>query len=175
MFFQLLAELEEPLLSRLDKGGVVFLAGNGGSACDVEEFLGNEDNALLPLTALLSDGSYLSCVANDYGYEQVFARAVEVMDPHKDVLVALSTSGNSPNILRALEFAGSRGILSIAMGGQKESGGLVGGRSSTLPHTFPSVRHLAVAGAATNRIQELHHLVLATFAQYLGEVLPKQE
>jgi D-sedoheptulose 7-phosphate isomerase len=105
-------------------GGKVMLAGNGGSAGDAQHIAGeflsrlNFDRAPLPAIALTTDASVLTAVGNDYGFERVFERQVRGIGRSGDVLVAISTSGRSPNILRALEAARSRDIVTVGFAGR---------------------------------------------------------
>jgi D-sedoheptulose 7-phosphate isomerase len=105
-------------------GGKVMLAGNGGSAGDAQHIAGeflsrlNFDRAPLPAIALTTDTSVLTAVGNDYGFERVFERQVLGIGKSGDVLIAISTSGRSPNILRALEAARSRDIATVGLAGR---------------------------------------------------------
>ncbi len=104
-------------------GGKLLLAGNGGSAGDAQhiaaEFTGRMlyDRPPLPAIALTTDSSALTAIGNDYGYDQVFARQVDALAQRGDVLLAFSTSGGSPNILRALAAARARGMVLIGFTG----------------------------------------------------------
>jgi len=134
----------------LNKGKVLF-CGNGGSAADAQhlaaEFSGRfyYDRDPLDAEALHVNTSYLTAVANDYSYDEVYSRLVKAKGSEGDVLVALSTSGNSPNILKAMETASSVGIKTIAFTG--ETGGKMKGVSDIL---------LNVPSMDTPRIQESH-------------------
>src|SRR5487761_1874872 len=107
----------------LKAGHKLMVAGNGGSAADaqhlVAEFVSRlvKDRPALRAIALTTDSSILTAVGNDYGYECVFARQIEALGQPGDVFLAISTSGNSPNILRALESAHSTGIVTIGLTG----------------------------------------------------------
>jgi len=111
----------------LSGGGKVLLCGNGGSAADAQHIAGElvgrfrRERAPFPAIALTTDTSVLTCVANDYGFEDVFARQVEALGREGDVLIAYSTSGNSRNVLRAIEKAKTIGMKIVGMTGQ--SGG----------------------------------------------------
>ncbi len=109
-------------------GNKVLSCGNGGSMCDAmhfaEELSGRFRGDRKPLPALaISDASYLSCVANDYGYEKVFSRYVEAFGREGDVLLAISTSGKSPNVVEAVKVAKSKGMKVIGLTGK--DGGLM--------------------------------------------------
>lgn len=143
----------------LAEGGKVLACGNGGSACDAmhfcEELTGRFRKDRRPLAAVsLTDAGHITCVANDYGYDEVFARGVAALGRSGDVLVALSTSGNSASVVRAVEAARSAGMSTIALLG-RDGGKLAG--ACDLEWIVPGVP----AGAPTaDRIQEIHMLVL---------------
>ncbi len=136
------------------KQGKVIIFGNGGSMCDAmhfaEELTGRfrQDRPALPAIAI-SDPSHLTCVGNDYGFEQIFARGVEAYATDGDVVIGISTSGNSPNIIKALETARDKGCSTVALLGR--DGGKLKGTCD---------RELIVAASTTDRIQEIHTLIL---------------
>ena len=139
----------------LKQGKKLLSCGNGGSMCDAmhfaEEWTGRfrGDRAALPAVAF-SDPSQLTCIANDFGYDQVFARYVEALGQEGDVLVALSTSGNSPNVLRAVEAAQERGLTTVGLLGK-------GGGELRAQVDIPIVVPRA---SSSDRIQEVHIKVL---------------
>ncbi len=146
------AEAAEATLAR---AGRLLACGNGGSMCDAmhfaEEWTGRfrRDRAALPAIAF-SDPSHLTCIANDFGYERVFARLVEAYGREGDLLVALSTSGESPNVIAACEEARLRGITVVGLLGKG------GGRMRALcdiPIVVPRA-------TTSDRIQEIHIKVL---------------
>ncbi|MFN9030638.1 MAG: D-sedoheptulose 7-phosphate isomerase [Betaproteobacteria bacterium] len=106
-------------------GGKVMFAGNGGSAADAQHLAGefvsrfNFDRPGIAGLALTTDTSVLTAIGNDYGYEQVFSRQVQALGRSGDVLVGITTSGKSPNILRALEQARESGVIRVGMTGAK--------------------------------------------------------
>lgn len=136
-------------------GGLLMSCGNGGSMCDAmhfaEEWTGRfrQDRSAIAAVAF-SDPSHLTCIANDFGYEEVFAREVEAYGKPGDVLVALSTSGNSPNILRACEVARERKVTTVGLLG-KGGGELLG--QVDIPIVVPHA-------TTSDRIQEIHIKVL---------------
>lgn len=142
------------LVGAFKAGGKVLIAGNGGSLCDAahfaEELTGRfrADRAPLPAIAI-ADAGHITCTANDYGFEQIFARSVEALGQRGDVLILLSTSGNSANCVKALEVASKKGLTTVGLLG-KGGGALRGGC------TFEVV----VEGETSDRIQELHMLIL---------------
>jgi D-sedoheptulose 7-phosphate isomerase len=122
-FIASIVDIAAAIERSLRAGGKVILAGNGGSAGDAQHIAGeflsrlNFDRAPLPAIALTTDTSVLTAVGNDYGYEKVFERQVLGIGRTGDVFVAISTSGRSPNILRALEAARSRHIVTVGFCG----------------------------------------------------------
>lgn len=146
------AELAHKTLAR---GGRLLACGNGGSMCDAmhfaEEWTGRFRSDRDPLPALaFSDPSHLSCIANDFGYEEVFARQVAAHGREGDLLVALSTSGNSPNVVRACREARSRGIAVVGLLGK--GGGEV--------RELCDVAIVVPQAQTSDRIQEVHIQVL---------------
>jgi D-sedoheptulose 7-phosphate isomerase len=121
----------ELMLATLRRGGRLLICGNGGSAAEAAHFATElvgryaKDRRSLPAVALSSDGSLLSCIGNDYGYEQVFARQIGGLASSGDLVVVFTSSGNSANIVAALQAARSRGLDSVAFlgrGGGKATG-----------------------------------------------------
>ncbi|MCB5285998.1 MAG: D-sedoheptulose 7-phosphate isomerase [Candidatus Cloacimonetes bacterium] len=147
------------------RGGKVIAFGNGGSMCDAmhfaEELTGRfrRDRKALPAIAL-SDPSHLTCVGNDYGFEQVFARGVEAYAAAGDVVLGLSTSGNSPNVIRGLATARELGCHTIALLG-KDGGQLAG----------TCELQIIVPGEHSDRIQELHTLILHIIIECVERLL----
>lgn len=141
----------------LDQQGKILSCGNGGSFCDsmhfAEELTGRFRNDRPALAALaLADGAHLSCVANDYGYEAVFARAIEAYGRPGDVLLAISTSGNSPNVVNAVKKAQEKQLKTVGLLGKN------GGVLASLVD-IPII----VRTSATERIQELHIKIIHIF------------
>ncbi|MBM3214415.1 SIS domain-containing protein, partial [Candidatus Poribacteria bacterium] len=112
------------LIESYASGGKTVFLGNGGSAADAQHLAGElvgrflRERRALPAIALTANSSTVTAIANDYGYDDVFARQVEAWVEARDVLVAISTSGNSPNVLRAVEAARARGARAIGMTGR---------------------------------------------------------
>ena len=149
------ARAGEALADRLAAGGKVISCGNGGSMSDAmhfaEELTGRYRDDRPPIAAMaVSDPGHLSCTANDYGYEQVFARYVEAHARPGDALVAISTSGRSPNVLRAAEAARARDTLVVALTGRPGSG----------LADLADIEVCTPAGRYADRVQELHITVL---------------
>ena len=120
---QKISDAIEILSTSLSQGGKVISCGNGGSMCDAmhfaEELSGRFRNDRRGLAALsISDPSHISCVANDYGYEYVFSRYIEAVGKKGDVLLGISTSGNSKNVIKAVKTAKEKGIKTIVLTGK---------------------------------------------------------
>ena len=120
---QLIQDAGNLMVSAINSGGKIISCGNGGSMCDAmhfaEELSGRYRDDRKALAAIsISDPSHISCVANDYGFEFVFSRFVEAVGNKGDVLLAISTSGNSANVLRAIEAARSKGMKIVALTGK---------------------------------------------------------
>lgn len=154
----LMAEFDravKEVIKRYKDGGRIYIAGNGGSAADAQhlaaEFVSKlaRDRAPLAAEALTVDSSILTAIGNDYGYEMVFSRQIEGKMTSKDIFLGITTSGQSPNILRALETCRKLGIPSILFCGRD------GGPAKPLADYC-----LIAPGNMTSTIQELH-LVLA--------------
>ncbi|EOX3350563.1 D-sedoheptulose 7-phosphate isomerase [Vibrio cholerae] len=144
------------------QGGKVLSCGNGGSHCDAmhfaEELTGRyrENRPGYPGIAI-SDPSHLSCVSNDFGYDYVFSRYVEAVGAKGDVLFGLSTSGNSGNILKAIEAAKTKGMKTIALTGKD------GGKMAGLADVEIRVPHFGYA----DRIQEVHIKIIHIIIQLI--------
>jgi D-sedoheptulose 7-phosphate isomerase len=154
-----LLALSDALTDILRRGGKLLVCGNGGSACDAMhiagEFVGRftRERAGLPAIALSADTSILTAVGNDYGFEQVFARQVEAYGQQGDLLITLSTSGKSPNVLKALEMARTRGLATALFTGSRGAG------------MTAVADHLIVAPSDnTARVQEAHIFLLHALA-----------
>lgn len=121
---QALAAVAQACIAALRQGRKILFAGNGGSAADAQHLAGelvsrfNYDRPGLAAFALTTDTSVLTAIGNDYGYERLFARQVEAVGQAGDVLIAISTSGRSPNILKALEVARAKGLVTVGMTGR---------------------------------------------------------
>ena len=153
------------LAERFAAGRKVLICGNGGSACDAmhfaEELTGrfNEDRPALPAIACIDPG-HITCTANDYGFEQVFSRWVQALGKKGDVLIVLSTSGNSPNILAAVEAAAKLDMQTV---------GLLGRGGGKLQDACE--HEIVVPGETSDRIQELHMLILHTLVESVERIM----
>ncbi len=146
----------------LKNGGKIISCGNGGSMCDAmhfaEELTGRyrDDRQAFPAMSI-SDPSHISCVANDYGYEYIFSRYVEAHGKSGDVLLAISTSGNSKNVLNAIEVAKSRGMKIVGLTGKD------GGKMVDL--CDEEIR--APESKFADRAQEIHIKVIHSLIDYI--------
>ena len=146
------------LAERLQQGYKILVCGNGGSAADAQHFAAELVNRFeierpgLAAIALTTDSSALTSIANDYAFDQIFARQVHALGRPGDVLLAISTSGNSPNVLAAMTAAQERGLAMVALTGR--DGGRMAGQLGE------GDIELRAAAAATARIQEVHILLI---------------
>jgi D-sedoheptulose 7-phosphate isomerase len=153
-----LARAADVLATCLLSDGKILACGNGGSAADAQHFAAEmigrfeRERPELPAISLVTDTSILSAVANDYSFEQVFAKQVRGLGAKGDALIALSTSGNSGNVLAAIAAAHEREMNVVAFTGK--GGGRVGGMLR------PGDVHLCVPHERTARIQEVHLLMI---------------
>ena len=172
---QAVAELKANCLPELEKmaeicrqaikdNHKILLCGNGGSAADSQhiaaEFVGRfvKERKGLPSIAFTTDTSILTAIGNDYGYDEVFRRQVEALGREGDVLIGISTSGNSNNIVKAFEQAKKQGVKTLALTGQKES------KMSELADVT-----LKVPAPVTARVQECHIMIGHMICEYIDE------
>ena len=145
-------------------GNRMFTMGNGGSAADAlhfaEELLGRyrRDRRPLPASSFVADPTGLTCISNDYGWENVFVRQVQGLVKPKDIVVGISTSGNSENILRAMKAARDTGAVTVALTG--ETGGKIASYADHL---------LNVPSTTTARIQEMHILIIHLICESIDD------
>ena len=140
------SKISEMLVETLGSRGKILIAGNGGSAADVSRF--NYDRPGLAAFALTTDTSVLTAIGNDYGYERVFSRQVEAVGNEEDVLIGISTSGTSANILSAFSAAKERGLTTVGFCGA---------------NTYEFQKHcdfiFSAPSSSTPKIQEMHIIV----------------
>lgn len=150
------------LVDSIRNGGKIISCGNGGSMCDAmhfaEELTGRyrENRIALPAIAI-SDSSYLSCVSNDFGYAHVFSRFIEAFGKKDDVLVAISTSGNSENVINAISIAKEKGMLVIGLTGKD------GGKMAQMC----DVEIRAPFSQYADRAQEIHIKIIHSLIDYI--------
>jgi D-sedoheptulose 7-phosphate isomerase len=148
------------------RGGKALVFGNGGSAADAQHFAAElvgrlqKDRPARPALALTTDTSVLTAVANDTGYERVFARQIEAFGAPGDVAIGISTSGGSANVLAGLEAARARGLTTVAMTGRD------GGRAAAAADIHVNVPHASAA-----RVQEAQRTLLHAICELIEEEL----
>ncbi len=164
-----IARAGEALAAALGRGAKVLACGNGGSAGDCQHFAAElvgrfeRERPGLAAIALTVDSSALTAIANDYSYDVVFAKQVEALGREGDFLLALSTSGNSRNVIEAMKAAKARGMTIVALTGRD------GGAMAAM--LGPGDHHLNVAHPRTMRIQEVHILALHCLCDTIDNVL----
>ncbi|MCU0436991.1 MAG: D-sedoheptulose 7-phosphate isomerase [Raineya sp.] len=155
------------MIEAIQNNHKILACGNGGSHCDAmhfaEELSGKYRNDRKALPAIsISDSGHITCVGNDYGFDHIYARFVEAIGQSGDILVGISTSGNSVNILKAFEVAKNQGITTIALTGKN------GGKLAELADFEIRVPHMGYA----DRIQEIHikiiHIWIGLIEKGLG-------
>ena len=150
-------------LNVLNQNNKIFLCGNGGSAADsihiAAELVGRftKDRKSLPAYSLASNQSNLTSISNDYGFENVFSRQIEGLGNEGDILIAMSTSGNSKNIINAIEAANDKEMITV---------GFTGGNGGLMNNSICNYL-LKVDSTSTARIQEMHLLVGHIICQYI--------
>jgi D-sedoheptulose 7-phosphate isomerase len=163
---EVLQEVIRTLASVLGQGNKILLFGNGGSAADAQhiaaEFVNRYimDRPPLPAIALTTDSSVLTAISNDFSYEEIFEKQIKALGNQGDAAVGISTSGNSPNVVRGLKTAGQRGLIPIGIGGPTES-------------SMKEVcrYYLHVEGATTPRIQEVHITIGHAIVEVVDHIL----
>ncbi len=161
-----LEETVELFLGCLDAGGTILVCGNGGSAADAQHLAAElvcrvrRDRRALPSIALTTDTSMLTAIGNDYGFERIFARQIEALAREGDVLVAISTSGESANVIEAAKTARERGCRVVGLTG--EGGGQLVAHTDLL---------LDVPSTVVSRIQEIHALCIHVLAESVEDAV----
>jgi D-sedoheptulose 7-phosphate isomerase len=160
--FQLIQSAGDAIIGSIQKGGKVISCGNGGSMSDAmhfaEEMTGRFRENRGPIAAVaISDPAHITCIANDYGYEYIFSRFVESIGRSGDVLLAISTSGNSPNVLNAAKSAKEKGMFVIALTGK--SGGNLANNCDLEIRTPMS--------DWADRVQEIHIKIIHSLIHYI--------
>lgn len=162
------------MVNALLNGHKILTCGNGGSAGDAQHFSSELLNRFemerpsLPAIALTTDSSTITSIANDYSYQEVFSKQIHALGQSGDVLLAISTSGQSPNVVKAIEAALSRGMIVVALTG-KDGGSM----AEVLTHQDVEIR---VPSYRTARIQEVHLVAIHCLCDYIDQALfPQQE
>ena len=141
-------------ISCLENDGTIFWCGNGGSASDSQHLAGElvgrfvDERKPLKSIALTADSAVMTCIVNDYGYEHIFSRQIEALGSKGDVLVGITTSGNSKNVLKAFEVAKNKGVKIIGLLGKG------GGMAKSLVEDS-----IIISSNSTARVQEMHILI----------------
>lgn len=164
-----IVQAAEHLAERLRQGGKILVCGNGGSAADAQHFAAELVNRFemerpgLAAIALTTDSSALTSIANDFAFEQIFARQIRAIGKPGDVLLAISTSGDSPNILTAVAAAQEKGLFTILLSGRD------GGRAAR--QLDDGDIEIRAAATATARIQETHILIIHCLCDLVDHLL----
>ncbi|MBK6860291.1 MAG: D-sedoheptulose 7-phosphate isomerase [Saprospiraceae bacterium] len=164
LIIEQLEQVSLKIIKSLQKGKRIYFCGNGGSAADAQHLAAElsgrfyTDRLALPAEALHCNTSYLTAVANDYSYEVVYQRLIEGIGQEDDILIGLSTSGNSKNIIRAIESANAKNMITIGLTGSK------GGQLKEICQFW-----IGVPSDDTPRIQESHILLGHIICQMVEE------
>jgi D-sedoheptulose 7-phosphate isomerase len=150
------------MVSSINSGGKIISCGNGGSLCDAmhftEELTGRFQKDRRPLPAMaISDPAYITCVANDFGFDYIFSRTIEALGRKEDILLAISTSGDSQNIINAIEAAREKGMKIVGLTGNS------GGWMASLCDVEIRVPHTGFS----DRIQEIHIKVIHSLVNFI--------
>ena len=160
------ARAADVIIGAVKAGGMVLVFGNGGSAADAQHIAAelvnrlNYDHPPIPAIALTTDTSILTSIGNDSSFDKVFERQIRALGRKGDVALAISTSGNSPNVLRAVEAAREIGVTTIALAGRD------GGRLATFAELT-----LVVNADSTQRIQETHITIAHILCELVEDAL----
>jgi D-sedoheptulose 7-phosphate isomerase len=164
-----IARAAHAMTDSLRRGGKILACGNGGSAGDAQHFSAELLNRFererpgLAAVALTTDSSTLTAIANDYAYEQVFSKQVQALGRPEDCLLAISTSGNSPNVVEAIRAARERKVTVVALTGRD------GGRMAQA--LGPADHEIRVPAERTSRIQEVHLVVIHCLCDAIDRAL----
>ena len=162
---KIIEKISNIIANAFKNGNKVLICGNGGSSTDAmhfaEELTGKFRNERRALPAIaLTDPSHITCVANDYGFEKIFARGVEAYGKEGDVLIAISTSGNSQNVINAVKIASEKKMITFGLLGK--DGGKLNGKCDL---------QIIATGKTTDRIQEIHIAVLHIMIETTERIL----
>jgi phosphoheptose isomerase len=153
------------IIEALRNGNKLLICGNGGSAADAQHFSAEltckyeKDRKPLPAIALSTDTSHLTATGNDYSFDDVFSRKVEALGSKGDVLIAISTSGNSPNVLKAIDSALAKGLQVVGLTGKN------GGRMKE-----KKIHGIIIPSSITASIQESHIMIIHAWCRLIDEV-----
>lgn len=166
---ELIEAAGQRMVEALLNGGKILTCGNGGSAGDAQHFSSEllnrfeRERPALPAIALTTDSSTLTSIANDYSYNEIFSKQIRALGNPSDVLLAISTSGNSANVIQAIQAAHDKGLVVIALTGRD------GGKMAPL-YTGADVE-LRVPSDSTARIQEVHLVIIHALCDYIDQQL----
>lgn len=158
-------KVAEKIAEVFSKGNKVLICGNGGSNCDamhfMEEFTGRfrKERKALPVISI-SDPSHITCVANDYGFDYIFSKGIEAYGKEGDFFIGISTSGNSANVIKAVEQAKKQGLITCCLLG-KDGGKLKG----------VSDYEFIIPGKTSDRVQEIHMMILHIIIEGVERIL----
>lgn len=164
-----IAAAGERLVECLLNGGKILSCGNGGSAGDAQHFSSEllnrfeRERPALPAMALTTDSSTVTSIANDYSYNEIFSKQIRALGNNGDILLAISTSGNSANVVQAIQAAHDRGMRVVALTGRD------GGQMANL--IGPGDVEVRVPAQSTARIQEVHLLVIHALCDFIDQQL----
>ena len=164
-----LAAITDTMIDALRNGNKVLTAGNGGSSAEAlhmsEELIGRfrGNRRALPAVALVADCTALTCIGNDFGFDEIFSRQIQGLAKSGDVLVLFSTSGNAQNLSKALVAGKNAGMKTVCLLGR--DGGLLAGLADY---------EIIIAGEATERIQEAHQVILHLLLDAVEQAFPEE-
>ena len=165
----IIAAAGQVMVSALLNDGKILSCGNGGSAGDAQHFSSEllnrfeRERPSLPAIALTTDSSTVTSIANDYSYNEIFSKQIRALGTDRDVLLAISTSGNSANVIQAIQAAHDRGMRVVALTGRD------GGNMASLLH--PEDVEIRVPAHSTARIQEVHLLTIHCLCDFIDRQL----
>ncbi|MES0371503.1 MAG: D-sedoheptulose 7-phosphate isomerase [Mariprofundaceae bacterium] len=163
-----LLKAAEKMVSCLESGGKILVCGNGGSAADAQHFAGELVNRFemnrpgLAAIAMTHDASVITSIANDFSFDDIFSRQVEALGRQGDVLLAITTSGNSANVIKAVDAARSMHMETVV---------LTGGDGGKLAESANLSVHLNIAHESTPRVQEMHITCLHILCSLIDETM----
>lgn len=169
-YIESVSEVIDMQIAALKRGNKVLIAGNGGSAADAQHFAGEfvgrflKERKGMPAIALTTDTSVLTCIGNDYGYDKIFARQIEALGKSGDVFIGISTSGNSQNVIEAVEKAKEMGIQTV---------GLLGKDGGKLKEICDQV--MLVPLKETPRVQEIHTMTVHMMCEMVESKMIEEE
>jgi D-sedoheptulose 7-phosphate isomerase len=153
-------------------GGIIYVIGNGGSAADANHFTGEilgrfkRERKGLAAASLTADNATITAIANDYGFEYIFSRQLEgLFNPKKDILFSMSTSGNSKNIIKVIDYLDEINGKSVNLLGR--DGGIIGKVAQSVPSE--NELNIIIPAQDSDRIQEMHKFILHYFAEVIEE------